>query len=93
MDILTMYRRGVSISEIVRRTGHTRKTVRKYVRTRQPPTYKPRPKRPSILDPYKPYLRRRMGEGVFNCSKLWDEIKSQGYPGGKTILKHRPGST
>jgi transposase len=87
MDILTMYRRGLNISEIARRTGHTRKTVRKYVRTKQPPTYKPRPKRPSILDPYKPYLRQRMGEGVFNCSKLWDEIKSQGYPGGKTILK------
>lgn len=87
MDILTMYRRGVSISEIARQTGHTRKTVRKYVHTRQPPAYKPRPKRPSILDPYKPYLRRRMGEGVFNCSKLWDEIKRQGYRGGKTILK------
>jgi len=28
-----------------------------------------------------------MGEGLFNCSKLWDEIKSQGHPGGKTILK------
>jgi transposase len=87
MDILTLYRKGLSISEISRRTGHTRKTVRKYVQAKKPPTYKPRPKRPSILEPYKPYLRKRMAEGVFNCSKLWDEIRSQGYHGGKTIVK------
>lgn len=87
MDILTLYHRGLSISEIARQTGHTRKTVRKYVRAKQAPGYQARPKRPSILDRYKPYLRKRMAEGVFNCSKLWDEIQSRGYPGGKTILK------
>lgn len=89
MDILTLYRRGLSISEIARRTGYTRKTVRKYVqaKAKQGPTYKRRPKRPSILDPYKPYLYKRMAEGVFNCTKLLDEIRSQGYPARKTILK------
>ncbi len=87
MDLLTLHHRGLSISEIARRTGHTRKTVRKYVRTKATPGYTPRPRAPSILDPYKPYLRKRMAEGVFNCAKLWDEIRSQGYPGKQTILK------
>ena len=87
MNILALHNQGLSISEIARRTGCTRKTVRKYVRAKQPPGYKTRRELPSMLDPYKPYLRKRMDEGVFNCPKLLDELKSQGYPGHKTIIK------
>ncbi|MGG4024652.1 IS21-like element IS5376 family transposase, partial [Geobacillus stearothermophilus] len=42
----------------------------------------------SKLDPFKPYLQKRMLEdGVFNSEKLFFEIRQQGYTGGKTILK------
>ena len=87
MDILALHNQGLSISEIARRTGCTRKTVCKYVRAKQAPGYKSRRELPSILNPYEPYLRKRMDEGVFNCSKLLDELRSQGYPGQKTIIK------
>src|SRR5690606_27642047 len=43
------------------------------------PKYKPRPPRPSKLDPYKDYLRARMAEGVFNANRLFNEIKSRCY--------------
>src|SRR5690606_17217217 len=48
---------------------------------------KPRPQRPSKLDPYKEYIMQRLAEGVDNCVVLLREIRQQGYTGGYTILK------
>ncbi|RLE09785.1 IS21 family transposase [Candidatus Aerophobetes bacterium] len=88
MDIQSMYRRGLSISEIARRVGRSRKTVRKYLSEPQKiPEYTRKIKRKSKLDPYKDFLLARMREGVFNGQKLFDEIKRQGYTGGITILR------
>lgn len=75
------------IADIARETGYSEKTVRKWLKADGPPRYKPRPKRPSILDPYKEYIIRRMAEGVFNCEILFRELEQQGYAGGRTILK------
>jgi len=48
---------GVSIKEIVRRTGLARNTVRAAIRSDQPPSYERRP-RPSKLDPFKEEIER-----------------------------------
>jgi len=87
--IKDLYRKGVSISEIARRTGHDRKTVRKLATA---PLAVSRPHaghalRAHKLDPFVPYLSGRIGEGVFNAAKLLVEIKGQGYAGGTTQLK------
>jgi transposase len=87
MKLKDLHHQGLSISEIARRTGHDRKTVRKYLKDKQPPQPKARQKKPSKLDPYKPYLLSRMSHGVFNCVKLLGEIQEQGYPGQVSILK------
>ena len=29
-----------------------------------------------------PYLEKRIEDGVVNCNKLFDEMRSQGYQGG-----------
>jgi transposase len=87
MDIISLHRQGISIREIARRTGHARKTIRKYLESKAVPRYKARTAKPSILDPYKDYLQRRMAQGVFNCSKLLGEIREKGYPGSLTIIK------
>ncbi len=42
--------------------------------------------RTSKLDPFKPYLLCRIGEGMLNCNVFLDEIRVMGYSGGKTIL-------
>jgi transposase len=86
--IKDLYRRGMSISEIARTTGHDRKTIRSIVNSPVNPPPKKRKKRASILDPFVPYLERRMEEGVLNCNKLIDEIRKQGYEGGKSTLKN-----
>ncbi|KNZ69668.1 hypothetical protein Tfer_1689 [Thermincola ferriacetica] len=52
----------------------------------------PRPEKPSKLDPFKDYLKVQMAKAIFNCNRLYHELKSLGCSGGKTILvqKNRP---
>jgi len=84
--IRDQYRRGVTISDLARETGHDRKTIRSVVRG---PTVPPRKRKPRAkkLDPFVPYLEMRIQEGVLNCNKLLEEIRKRGYRGGKSLLK------
>ena len=78
---------GLTISEIARRTGHDRKTVRAQLREAGPPRYGPRPPRPTKLAPYTAYLQQRLQAGVWNCATLLRELRSHGYLGGITRLR------
>ena len=78
---------GLTISEIARRTGHDRKTVRAQLREAGPPRYGPRPPRPTKLAPYVAYLQQRLQAGVWNCMTLLRELRGQGYLGGITRLR------
>ncbi len=83
--IKTMYRQGISISEIARQTGHDRKTVRKAIHGELlPKRQKPGQPRVRKIDGYADYLQQRMAEGVYNARKLYREIQAQGYSGGLT---------
>jgi transposase len=87
LDIRDKRKTGMSIADIARETGYCTKTISKWLKTNETPSYKPRPKKPSKLDPYKDYIIQRMGKGVFNCELLLREIKERGYKGGKTLVK------
>lgn len=78
---------GKSIRAISRETGHARNTVRRYLRTQGLPERKPRSKRPSKLDPFKPLIHQYMEQGIFNCEVLFRLLQEHGYQGGRTILK------
>lgn len=78
---------GKSIREIARISGHSRNTIRRYLRSNGLPERKPRPKRPSKLDPFKPFLHEMMNQGIFNCEVLLRLLREQGYQGGRTTLK------
>lgn len=52
---------NLNISKIARRTGHDRKTVRKYLNKRAPEPLK-RPIRQSKLDFFKPYILKKLSE-------------------------------
>ncbi len=74
--IREMYRKGVSISEIARRTGRDRKTSRQVVTAPElVPAKHPRQAKACKIDPYAPYLEQRMAEGVFNA-RIMRDIRS-----------------
>jgi transposase len=86
--IREMYRKGVSISEIARQTGRDRKTIRQAATAPDlAPAKHPRQVKACKIDPYAPYLERRMAEGVLNARKLYGEILTQGYPGKESKVR------
>lgn len=88
LDMQSMDRNRVNISAIARRTGHDRKTVRKYLRAgNDPPKYRARPRRPSILDPYKEYVRQQIDEHDLSAVRLLEDLQKMGYKGGYSILR------
>jgi transposase len=82
-----LYRKGVTISEIARISGHSRTTIRTIVHGLLSPPPQKRKARGRKIDPFIPYLEKRMAEGVYNCRKLLDEIGRQGYQGSWSLLK------
>jgi transposase len=86
--IKELHQQGVTISEIARRTGHDRKTIRTVLNGSILPVASPHPVRPTKLEPFIPHLKQRIAEGVVNCNKLLAEIRQQGYQGGKSLVKN-----
>jgi len=78
---------GLSQREIRRRTGAGRDTIRKAVAAAEPPSYGPRPGRPSKLDPYRAEIERLLDdEPTLSGVRIREEITELGYDGGKSIL-------
>lgn len=86
--ILDLHRQGLPVSEIARRVGVDRKTVRKYVdRGLEAPAYGPRERRTAVIDPYASYLRERVATWPgLKGRRLFREIKALGYAGGYSAV-------
>lgn len=77
---------GLSIKEIARRTGRDRNTVRRALRSSEPPVYR-RASAPSKLDPFKDEVHRLLREDPkLPGQRVRELIEPLGYCGGKTIL-------
>lgn len=88
VDIRSLPKQGYSIAAIARELGVARNTVRRAIRQEESPRYTQRKPRPSMLDPYKDYLRVRLQEfPALSGVRLFEEIQAQGYTGRMTILK------
>ena len=79
---------GESVSEIARRTGLDRKTVRKYLKQGlERPTYGPRAPRPRVIDPHRKYLRERLDRyPTLSAMRLLCETRKLGCGGGRTAV-------
>jgi transposase len=86
LDIRQMYQDGLSITEIARRTGKDRKTIRKWVQRDDLPKRQKRSSY-SILDPFKPFIQKKMRAGVLNAAKMCRLLKEQGYTGKERIIR------
>ena len=81
---------GLSKAAIARRLGISERTIRRWIADGeldrdldQAPRYKPRPPRPTKLDPYKEILQTRLADyPELSAVRLFDEVRAAGYPGG-----------
>src|SRR5207245_2269956 len=90
LEVRVLHRHGKSIREIARETGVSRNTVRRYLRDEAAARYKPRPPRPTKLDPFKDYISERLVAAAperLPGSVLLSELRERGYEGGYTMLK------
>jgi transposase len=84
--ILGMATEGKPIRAIARDLGHSRNTVRKYLRGAPPPAARPR--RCSKLDPFKEQIMVWLREDhLWNCQTMLERLRARGYGGSITILK------
>ena len=85
--IRDLFNQGLNISQIARKTGYDRKTVRKYVSAKNMPRAQPRALKPSKLDSYREYIQNRLMEYPLSAARIHREIREQGFTGGYTLVK------
>jgi transposase len=78
--------RGVSIKELIRRTGLARNTIRVALRSDAPPGFRC-PERPSKLDPFKEEICELLrSDPKLSGVRVRELIEPLGYAGGKSIV-------
>jgi transposase len=73
---------GEPLMAIARAMGLARSTVRKFACADNFPARLPHGPMSSILDPFLPYLQRRLADGCENGMMLWRELRDLGFAGG-----------
>jgi transposase len=78
--------RGVSIKELMRRTGLARNTIRVALRSEAPPGFRC-PERPSMLDPFKEEIHELLRrDAKLTGVRVRELIEPLGFDGGKSIV-------
>lgn len=86
MNIFDLKQQGLSYRKIARETGHSRNTIRKYLRDGA----NSRPSEPTLtrvskLDPYKDEVNRLVSEGLLSTPAIMSRIVPLGYVGKESI--------
>lgn len=81
--IRELSKKGTSIRQIVRQTGHSRKLVRDVLRGQRFDVFRTRP---SSLDSWLPWLNGRWEEGARNALALWREMRTKGFAGQSGVV-------
>src|SRR5689334_10220126 len=86
MDVKMLASQGHSARSIARITGRSRNTVARLLAQPAPQPFQ-KPPCPSKLDPFKPYLERRLAQYPLSAVRLLEEIRPMGYDGGVCVLR------
>lgn len=78
--------RGLSIEGIAAAVNRSPLTVRRWLGAGGPPTHS-KPRQPSTFDNYTAFLDRRLQEGCRSASRLWRELRTQGFAGGERTVR------
>jgi hypothetical protein len=79
-EVMALHHRNWPIKRIARTLGLNLKTVRRWLRSGQLPTWDQR-SRGSAVDVHAEYLCQRWNEGCHNAAHLWKEIRKRDYRG------------
>jgi transposase len=85
--IRDLHARGMNITQISKKTGYDRKTIRTHLNSTSIPEPPKQPKKESKLDNYKEYINAKLHEGPYTASRLYREIQEMGFTGKYTIVK------
>ena len=84
--VVDLQKQGLTNRAIGRALHMGRKTVGRFLLAGQFPE-RAKPRRPGPrVNKFRDYLRQRWAEGCHNATKLWREIQSQGYVGGRSMV-------
>ena len=85
-EVIERYRQGYSQKKIGTILHLDRRTVRRWIRARVFPERQPPRPRPTKVQCFEEYLQRRWGEGCHNATRLFQELRAQGYRGGRSMV-------
>jgi transposase len=80
-QVVALFHCGHSQAAISRTLGIGKKTVRRWLRRGEFPERKPPHRPPAKVSQFAAYLQQRWNEGCHNASRLYREIRQQGYLG------------
>jgi transposase len=87
-QVWTLHRQGASIRAISLELRMHRRTIRMLLRAETCPKRATPSRRPSRIDRHLEYLSRRWAEGCYNSAQLHREIRSKGYRGSESSVRH-----
>ncbi len=87
-EVVALYKQGMSILGIADQLRMSRSTVRNFVYAGAFPERANVLRTKSLLDPYVPYLEKRLAQGCRNANQLWKELVAQGFTGGYKPVNH-----
>jgi hypothetical protein len=85
-QVKTRFAQGQSLRQIAAACGLNTKTVRSWIRTETLPLDYHGYRGAGKIAPFIPYLQTRLAEGCTNQSRLWCEIREQGFPGTRSLV-------
>ena len=92
--MITLAKQGLAQEAIAQQMGVGRSTIQRWLAAGTFPERKPR-EQSSQFDPYLPYALKRWSEGCHTITRIYEEIKVQGYKGAYGIVRVRlaPGAS
>ena len=85
-EVVALSQQGMSILGIANQLRISRSTVRTSVYAGAFHERANRRRSKSLIDPYLPYLEKRLAQGCRNANQLWQELKAQGFRGSYKLV-------
>lgn len=88
-EVIQRYRQGCSQQKISEVLHLDRKTIRRWIRAGAFPERQAPQRGPTKVHRFEAYLQQRWAEGCHNATRLFEELRRQGYPGSRgTVAQH-----